>query len=62
MKKKWETVEEFGNLLEQYRAVQFADMAENAEYITDIDTDFILTTLDHIRVYVTGKIFIRFID
>ena len=62
LKKKWETTAEFGNPLEQYRAVQFADMTEGAKHIKEIDTDFILRTLDHIKVYETGKIIIRFMD
>ncbi len=62
LKKKCETIGEFGNQLEQYRAVQFADMTENAEHMADIDTDFVLRTLDYIKVYETGKIIIRFMD
>jgi hypothetical protein len=62
LKKKWETTAEFGNPLEQYRAVQFADITEDAKHIKEIDTDFILRTLDHIKVYETGKIIIRFMD
>lgn len=30
---RWETHAEFGNPLEQYRAVQFADITENAKHI-----------------------------
>lgn len=62
LKKKWETTAEFGNPLEQYRAVQFADITEGEKHIKGIDTDFILRTLDHIKVYGTGKIIIRFMD
>ena len=51
-----------GKPLEQYRAVQFADMTEMAKHIKEIVTDFILRTLDHIKVYETGKIIIRFMD
>ena len=62
LKKKWKTTAEFGNPLEQYRAVQFADMTEMAKHIKEIDMDFILRTLDHIKVYETGRIIIRFMD
>jgi hypothetical protein len=48
--------------LEQYRTVQFADMTEDAKHIKEIDTNFILKTLDHIKVYETGKIVIYFMD
>jgi 23S rRNA maturation mini-RNase III len=62
LKKKWEISVEFGDPLEQYRAVQFADMSENGEHIKDVDTDFILRTLNHIKVFETGKIVIQFMD
>jgi len=62
LKKKWGTTAEFGNPLEQYRAVQFADITEDAKHIKEIDTDFILRTLDHIKVFETGRIIIRFMD
>lgn len=62
LKKKWKTTAEFGNPLEQYRAVQFADMTEMAKHIKEIDMDFILRTLDYIKVYETGRIIIRFMD
>lgn len=62
MKARWERYAEFGNPLEQYRAVQFADITENAEHIADFDTDFMLKTLDHIKVYESGKLVVTFID
>ena len=37
-------------------------MSENGEHIKDIDTDFNLKTLDHIKVNETGSIIIRFMD
>lgn len=62
LKKKWETTAEFGNPLEQYRAVQFADMTEGEKHVKEVDTEFILRTLDHIKVYETGSLIIRFMD
>ena len=62
LKRKWETLAEFANPLEQYRAVQFADITEGAKHIKEIDTDFILRTLDHIKVFETEKIVIHFMD
>lgn len=61
-KKRWQCFAEFGNPLEQYRAVQFADITENAKYITDFDTDFMLNTLDHIAVFESGKLVVAFMD
>lgn len=62
IKKQWERFAEFGNPLEQYRAVQFADLTENAEHIASFDTDFMLKTLDHIKVYESGKLVVKFMD
>ena len=62
MKERWERYAEFGNPLEQYRAVQFSDITENADHITDFDTDFMLKTLDHIKVYESGKLVVTFMD
>lgn len=59
---RWETHGEFGSLLEQYRAVQFADIIENTKHITDFKTDFMLKTLDHIKVFESGKLVVTFMD
>jgi len=61
-KKKWEILSEFGNPLEQYRAVQFADMTEREKHIKEIDIDFILRTLNSIKVSEPRKIILRFLD
>jgi len=62
IKTRWETLAEFGNPLEQYRAVQFADITENAKHITDFEIDFMLKTLDHITVFESGKLVVTFMD
>ncbi|GAA0109235.1 recombinase family protein [Clostridium tertium] len=62
IKKRWERYAEFGNPLEQYRALQFADMTEDATKITSCETDFLLRTLDHIKVYESGKLVIKFME
>lgn len=62
IKARWETHAEFGNPLEQYRAVQFADITENAKQITDFEIDFMLKTLDHITVFESGKLVVTFMD
>lgn len=62
IKERWERFAEFGNPLEQYRAVQFADITEGAEHIKDFDTDFMLKTLDHIKVFESGKLLVTFMD
>ncbi|MBB2481050.1 recombinase family protein [Bacillus sp. APMAM] len=62
IKVRWETLAEFGNPLEQYRAVQFADITENAKHITEFEIDFMLNTLDHITVFESGKLVVTFMD
>lgn len=62
IKARWETHAEFGNPLEQYRAVQFADITEDAKHITEFEIDFMLKTLDHITVFESGKLVVTFMD
>ena len=62
IKKRWERYAEFGNPLEQYRAVQFANITENAEHITKFETNFMLKTLDHIAIFENGKLVVTFMD
>lgn len=62
LRKRWELIADFGKPLEQYRAIQFANITENAEYIEDIDTDFILMVLDRIKIFETGKLVVKFLD
>jgi hypothetical protein len=59
---RWETLAEFGNPLEQYRAVQFADITENTKHITEFEIDFMLKTLNHITVFESGKLVVTFMD
>lgn len=62
IKARWERFAEFGNPLEQYRAVQFADITENTEPIESFDSGFMLKTLDHITVFESGKLVVTFMD
>lgn len=62
IKKSWERYAEFVNPLEQYRVLQFADITEDARKITSYETDFLLRTLDHIKVYESGKLVIKFME
>lgn len=59
---RWETHDEFGDLLKHYRAVQFADITENTKHITDFEIDFMLKTLNHITVFESGKLVVTFMD
>ena len=42
--------------------MQFSDITENTALITDFDMDFMLKTLDHIKVYESGKLVVTFMD
>ena len=50
------------NLLECYRAEKFIECTDGAEPLTEIDTDFILKTLDHIKVFEDGTLLVVFLD
>ena len=44
------------NLLEGYRAEKFIEYTDGAEPLTEMDTDFMLKTLDHIKVFEDGTL------
>ena len=50
------------NLLEGYRAEKFIEYTDGAEPLTEMDTDFMLKTLDHIKVFEDGTLLVVFLD
>lgn len=50
------------NLLEGYRAEKFIEYTDEAEPLTEMDTDFMLKTLDHIKVFEDGTLLVVFLD
>ncbi|WP_215632789.1 hypothetical protein [Coprococcus catus] len=50
------------NLLEGYRAEKFIEYTDGAESLTEMDTDFMLKTLDHIKVFEDGTSLVVFLD
>lgn len=50
------------NLLESYRAEKFIEYTDGAEPLTEMDTDFMLKTLDHIKVFEDGTLLVVFLD
>ena len=62
LKRRQETIAEFGNPLEQYRAIQFADQTERQVLLDDIQIDFILRILDNIKIYENGRLVIKFME
>ena len=50
------------NLLEGYRAKKFIEYTDGAEPLTEMDTDFMLKTLDHIKVFADRTLLVVFLD
>lgn len=50
------------NLLEGYRAEKFIEYTDGAEPLTEMDTDFMLKTLDYIKVFEDGTLLVVFLD
>ena len=50
------------NLLESYRAEKFIEYTDGAESLTEMDTDFMLKTLDYIKVFENGTLLVVFLD
>ena len=50
------------NLLEGYRAEKFIEYTDGAEPLTEMYTDFMLKTLDHIKVFEDGTLLVVFLD
>ena len=38
--------------------MQFADITEDGQHIKDFDTNFMLKTLDHVKVFESGKLLV----
>ena len=60
--KAFECVKEIENLLEGYRAEKFIEYTDGAEPLTEMDTDFMLKTLDHIKFFEDGTLLEVFLD
>ena len=50
------------NLLESYRAEKFIEYTDGAKPLTEMDTDFMLKTPDHIKVFEDGTLLVVFLD
>ena len=50
------------DLLVGYRAEKFAEYTKNAKPMEEMDTDFMLKTLDHIKVFEDGTLLVVFLD
>ena len=59
---QWTEQLQSNNLLEGYRAEKFIEYTDGAEPLTEMDTDFMLKTLDHIKVFEDGTLLVVFLD
>ncbi|OYP41234.1 hypothetical protein CG709_04970 [Lachnotalea glycerini] len=59
---RWQEQIQGENLLEGYRAGRFIEYTEGAEPLTEMDTNFMLKTLDYIKVFGDGKLVVVFLD
>ena len=48
--------------MECYRAEKFIEYTDGAESLTEMDTDFMLKTLNHIKVFEDGTLWVVFLD
>ena len=48
--------------LGRYRAEKFIEYTDGAELLKEMDTDFMLKTLDHIKVFEDGTLLVVFLD
>ena len=60
--RQWTEQLQSENLLEGYRAEKFIEYTDEAEPLTEMDTDFMLKTLDHIKVFEDGTLLVVFLD
>lgn len=59
---KWKEQMQGEDLLGTYHAEKFAEYTDGAEPITEMDTDFMLKTLDHIKVFEDGMLRVVFLE
>ena len=59
---RWKEQMQSENLLEGYRAEKFIEYTEGVQPLTEMDTDFMLKTLDYIKVFENGTLLVVFLD
>lgn len=59
---RWKEQMQSENLLEVYRAEKFIEYTDGAELLKEMDTDFMLKKLDHIKVFEDGTLLVVFLD
>ncbi|WP_279230906.1 recombinase zinc beta ribbon domain-containing protein [Clostridium tyrobutyricum] len=59
---KWKRQTQGDDLLLAYRAERFIALVQDAEPIEAMETDFMLETLDHIKIFEDGLLLVVFLD
>ena len=59
---RWKEQMQSENLLEGYRAEKFIEYTDGVQPLTEMDTDFMLKTLDYIKVFENGTLLVVFLD
>jgi len=59
---KWMEKMQGEDLLASYRAEKFLEYTDGAEPLTEMETDFMLKTLDHIKVFEDGTLRVGFLE
>ena len=59
---KWKEQKQSENLLKGYRAERLIELVIGAEPIQKLETDFMLKTLDYIKVFEHGVLMVVFLD
>lgn len=59
---QWKQQIQGENLLAGYQAEKFVEYTKDAEPLKKMNTDFMLKTLDHIKVFEDGTLLVVFLD
>ena len=59
---QWKQQMQGEDLLAGYRAEKFVEYTKDAKPLKEMDTDFMLKTLDHIKVFEDGTLVVVFLD
>lgn len=59
---RWKEQMQSENLLEGYRTEKFIEYTDGVQLLTEMDTDFMLKTLDYIKVFENGTLLVVFLD
>jgi len=59
---RWQVQRQSENLLEGYWAEKFMEYTDRTEPLIEMETDFMLKTLDHIKVFEDGMLMVVFLD